>query len=275
MIADVVRDRGRGGVTWKVMRYEVRDVLRSRWLIAYAGFFAVATDVLLRFGAGADDARTVVSLINVVLGIVPLVAVVFGTMYLYHSREFVELLLAQPVSRRQLFLGLYGGLAFPLSAAFALGVGLPFVLHGIAPEARSAVSTLVATGVVLTFVFTALAFVVAARVEDRARGLGAAIAVWLGLAVLYDGLVLMLATMFADYPIERGLLALMIANPIDLSRIVLLLQLDISALMGYTGAVFQHFFGNIGGVLLASGALLAWIGVPVCLAMRAFLRKDF
>ncbi len=33
-------------------------------------------------------------------------------------------------------------------------------------------------------------------------------------------------------------------NPIDLSRILILLQLDVSAMMGYTGAVFKDFFGT-------------------------------
>ncbi|MDX1740094.1 MAG: hypothetical protein R3178_02330, partial [Rhodothermales bacterium] len=64
-------------------------------------------------------------------------------------------------------------------------------------------------------------------------------------------------------------------NPIDLGRIILLLQIDISALMGYTGAVFEQFFGSPMGLAMSSGALLIWISGSLLLARRTFLRKDF
>jgi Cu-processing system permease protein len=185
-------------------------------------------------------------------------------------------LLAQPIGRRQLFAGLYLGLAAPLSAGFALGVGVPFLLHGIdETNQRATLATLLCVGVALTFVFTALAFLVSLRVEEKVKGLGIAIALWLGAAVLYDGAILLIATMFADYPLERPLLGLMLANPVDLARIVLLLQFDVAALMGYTGAVFKSFFGSVGGRVLAASTLLLWAAVPVLLGMRAFRRKDF
>jgi Cu-processing system permease protein len=88
--------------TGKIIKYELRDVLRSRSLIVYALFFLAVTDVLLRFGGGA---RAAMSLMNVVLLLIPLVSVVFSTIYLYNAREFTELLLAQPVHSRQLFAG--------------------------------------------------------------------------------------------------------------------------------------------------------------------------
>ena len=74
--------------TLKIFRYELRDVLRSRSLLAYALFFLLVTEALVRFGGGA---RAALSLMNVVLLLIPLVSIVFGTMYLYASREFVEL----------------------------------------------------------------------------------------------------------------------------------------------------------------------------------------
>jgi len=92
----------------KVLKYQARDAIRSRWLIAYALFFLVITDGLLRFSG--DPARAQLSLVSIVLFVVPLVAVVFGTVYLYNAREFIELLLAQPLARRSMYGGLYLGL---------------------------------------------------------------------------------------------------------------------------------------------------------------------
>ena len=258
----------------KIIQYVMHDVVRGHWLLAYGAFFLLVTEALLRFGGGGT--RALLSLANVTLLVTPLVGIAFGTMYLYNAREFIELLLAQPVRRRQLFGGLYLGLALPLAAVFVVGAGVPLLLHGVAePGDRAALAALLVAGVGLTLVFVALAFLIAVRNEDRIRGLGIAIAVWLVTAVLYDGAVLLVATTFADYPLERALLALMLLNPVDLARVALLLQLDVGALMGYTGAVFQRFFGTAAGMGLAAMALALWIAVPVLLGQRLFCRKDF
>jgi Cu-processing system permease protein len=258
--------------TTKIIRYELRDVLRSRSLIAYALFFLALTETLLRFGGGP---RAALSLMNVVLLLIPLVSIVFGTMYLYHAREFTELLLAQPVRRRQLFAGQFLGLAIPLSAAFLVGLGTPYAFHGVAAGDPATLMVVATCGVALTFIFAAFAALIAARIDDRVKGIGVAIGLWLGLTVLYDGLVMIGLTVFADYPLERPALAAMLANPIDLARLLILLRLDVSALMGYTGAVFERFFGSAGGALLASLALVVWTGVPLLLGARRFQRKDF
>lgn len=260
--------------TGQIIRYVLHDVVRGRWLLAYAGFFLLLTEALVRFGGGGPQA--LLSLANVTLFATPLVGIVFGTMYLYNAREFNELLLSQPVTRRQLFAGLYLGLTLPLVGAFAIGVGAPILLHGItAPGDRLTLAVLLAAGASLTFIFVAIAFLIALRTEDRVRGLGTAIAVWLASAVLYDGAVLLVATMFAEYPLERPMLALMLLNPVDLARVVLLLQFDVAALMGYTGAVFQRFFGSAGGIALAAAVMGLWIVAPVALGLRLFRRKDF
>lgn len=260
--------------TRRVLKYELHNVVRSRAVLVYTLFLFLLTDVLFRFGG--EGPRVVLSLLNVVLLLVPLVSVVFGTMYVYSAREFTELLLAQPVGRRSLFAGLYLGLALPLAGAFLVGVGLPFVIHA-RPEAAlwGPLAMLLTAGLLLTFVFTAVAMLLAILFDDRAKGLGGAILIWLGCAVLYDGLILLLITMFRDYPLEQPVLALTLLNPIDLGRVLLLLQFDTAALMGYTGAVFERFFGTSGGRITVLAALVIQATVPLALASRVFQRKDF
>ncbi len=258
---------------FKVLKYELRNVLRGRWLIAYALFFLILTEALLRFGGAGE--RALLSLMNVVLFVIPLMSLIFGTIYLYGAREFNELLLSQPVHRRQLFGGLYLGLGVPLTLAFAGGTALPFLARLGAAGGAVTLLLLLTIGAALTFVFTAIAFLIAVRLDDRAQGLGAAVLLWLMLAVVYDGMVMVVATTFADYPIEKPMLALMLLNPLDLARVVLLMSFDAAALMGYTGAVFQQFFGSLAGAGAATAALLAWIGVPLAGALLLFDRKDF
>ena len=132
-----------------------------------------------------------------------------------------------------------------------------------------------AGGLLLTFVFPAVAMLLAILFDDRAKGLGGAILIWLGCAVLYDGVILLLITMFREYPLERPVLALTLLNPIDLGRVLLLLQFDTAALMGYTGAVFEKFFGTSLGRVTVLLALAVQATVPLLLASRVFRRKDF
>ena len=258
----------------RVLRYEASNVLRGKNVVAWAICFVVLGEALLRFGG--DDAKALLSLVNVVLFIVPLVSLVFGAMSLYGAREFNELLLAQPVRRGALFAGLYLGVAGPLAGAVATGIAIPFLLR--APSGAmdlSLVAWLAMCAALLTFVFVALAFWIALRVEDRARGLAVALVVWLLLAVVYDALVLGVVDAYADWPLERPMVALIALNPIDLARVLLLLQLDVAAMMGYTGALFQQVFGTWLGIALALGALAAWCAVPLWRGARVFANKDF
>ena len=259
--------------TVRLLRYELRDVARSRWALVYAAFFLVVTDAFFRFSGGGE--QVVLSLINVVLILIPLVSLVFGVGYLYNAREFTELMLAQPVRRRDLFLALYGGLFVPLAFGFVLGVGLPFMWHGAAAAHAAPLVRLLLAGVLLTAAFLALAFLLAVRFDDRVKGLGAALLVWLGLAIVYDGLVLLVVYTFSAYPLETPMIVLAALNPIALARVLLLLSVDMAALLGYTGAVFERFFGGGVGSAVALGALLAWVVVPLALARRRFVRKDF
>ena len=261
-------------VVTKIVRAQTRDALRSRWLIVNATFFFLLTEGVIRFSG--DGPKAVLTLASATLIVVPLVTLVLATIHVYNAREFTELLLAQPIRRSSLFKGLYLGLALPLAAGFVAGVGLPFLLHGGGdPANRGAMITLVALGAVLTFSFTAISFSIALFAEDRLRGLGVALGLWLLVGLLYDGLVLVAVALFSDYPIERPLLALTFANPVDLARVLLLLKLDVAALMGYTGAVFQRAFSGALGPSLAAAMLGVWITAPLMLGARQFRRKDF
>jgi len=261
-------------VTAKIIKYELHDVFRSKWVILYTLFFLATSDILFRFGGNSSS--VVLSLMNIVLIFIPLVSIIFGTIYVYHSREFLELLLSQPLNRGNLYNGMYIGIALPLSAGFAAGVIIPSMYHGVAATTDQIMFlTLILSGLFLTFIFTALAFLIATSCEDRVRGLGVSILLWLFFALLYDGIILLGTFLFKAYPLEKPLIAITLLNPIDLARILLLLKLDISALMGYTGAVFQKFFGSQVGIIVSTLTLIFWILMPFLIGLKKFLKKDF
>ncbi len=247
-------------------------MLKSRWAILYTCFFLLVTLALFRFGGGGS--RVALSLMNVVLFVIPLVSTIYGAMYLYNARDFTTLLLSQPICRDALFIGMYLGLALPLALCFVIGVLIPFLWFD-GGKSVAVFFLLLVSGVMLTLIFTVFALLLTTRFDEKVKGFGAALVLWLFLAIIYDGIVLAIAFAFSDYPLDKPMLALGMANPIDLARMTILMKLDASALMGYTGAVFREFFGSTSGIALALALMMLWTLVPLLAAARAFSKKDF
>jgi len=258
----------------KILKYSFYDLMRSRWSYVYFIFYLLLGVVLLFLNNNLSKA--VITLMNVIIVLVPLIGTIFGVMYYYNSKEFTELLLAQPVKRTSIFLGQYLGVSLSLSMSLIIGLGLPFIFYGLfKSNAIWDFSLLLITGTFLTLIFTALAFIIALSNENKIKGFGYAILLWLFMAVIYDGIFLMSLIVFEDYPLDKFSLISTLLNPIDLSRVMILLKLDISALLGYTGAVFQKFFGTQFGLIISSAMLLLWVFVPAYFIRRKSKRKDF
>jgi Cu-processing system permease protein len=258
---------------FKILKYTFYDTLRSFWAILYFMFFFGITASLLYFSN--DFSQSVASILNVIIFIVPLVSIVFGTMFFYNSREFAVLLMAQPVKRSGIFLGQYMGLTLSLVISFILGLVLSFLLFQNGIEGLSLLIMLISCGTFLTFIFTAFALYISVNFDDKIKGFGLAIVIWLFAAVIYDGLFLMVLVIFDDYPLEKAAIGFSILNPLDLVRIMILLKLETAALLGYTGAVFNKFFGTGTGFLVSNFALVLWVFLPLFLFSRKLERKDF
>lgn len=260
--------------TSRIARYQMSNLLRSRWLIGYTMLLGIVAYGL--FAMGGDTPRVVLSLTNLVLAVVPLVSILFGALYLYNSEEFIELLLSQPLSRRQVYKGLYFGISLPLSLCALIGLGIPLILYGTSdPASLRAIALLLLLGTLLSFTFSSFAFGIALYCEDKAKGLGSALLVWLFFTVIYDGVILLLVMKLREYPLELPLLVTSLLNPIDLGRIAMLIELDVSALMGYTGAVFQSTLSSVWSGSVPLVIIFLWNVVGYFVAKRVFCRKDF
>ncbi|MFK2819310.1 ABC transporter permease [Flavobacteriaceae sp. LMIT009] len=258
----------------KILKYSFYDLMRSRWSYVYLGFYLLLGAVLLFLNN--DLSKAVITLMNVIIVLVPLIGTIFGVMYYYNSKEFTELLLAQPLKRTSIFLGQYLGVALSLSMSLIIGLGIPFIAYGLfQSNVIWDFSLLLITGAFLTFIFTALAFNIALSNENKIKGFGYAILLWLFLAVIYDGLFLMTLVIFEAYPLDKLSLVGSMLNPIDLSRTLILLKLDISALLGYTGAIFKKFFGTNFGFIISTLVLCVWVVLPMLRIVRKSKKKDF
>lgn len=252
----------------KIIKYVIIDILRNRIVIGYTLFLlAISLSV---FNLEDNASKGVLSLLNIILIIIPLVSLLFSAIYVYNSAEFLELLVSQPLNRRSIWLSLFAGLAGSLVLAFLVGIALPMLVF--APGGTGLMMIMV--GSVLTVIFVALAMLAAVITRDKAKGIGISMLLWLYFSLLFDGMVLFLLFQFSDYPMDKWMIGISAFNPIDIGRILILLRLDESALMGFTGAVFRDVFGTTAGIAATALVLLLWMVAPAWLSVRRFDRKD-
>jgi Cu-processing system permease protein len=252
----------------KIIKYVITDILRNRIMLAYTAFLLLISFSIFNLEDSAS--KGLLSMLNIILIIIPLVSIIFSTIYVYNSSEFIELLVSQPIKRINIWISLFAGLGISLALAFLVGAGIPIIIY----TPTSTGFTMLFMGILLSIIFAAIAMMGSVMIRDKAKGIGVSILLWLYFSLLFDGLVLFILFQFADYPVEKAMVAIVSLNPIDLGRILILLKMDVSALMGYTGAIFRNFFGTRAGYMIALVMLLLWIAVPVWLSIRKFNRKD-
>jgi Cu-processing system permease protein len=253
---------------FKIAKYVMYDILRSKVLIAYSLFLLLVSFSL--FSMEENSSKSLISLMSVVMIIVPLVSIIFSTTYFYNAYQFIELLVAQPISRSSILLGEFIGVSVSLLFALFTGVGIPVLIY--APDSTGLV--LMISGFALTLSFISLAFFSSVAMRDKAKGIGMSLMLWFYFSVIYDGLVLGILFSFNEYPLEKAVIALASFNPIDLGRIIILMKMDISALMGLTGAVYKQFFGSSFGIIYSLSIMLMWVVFPLRIALRIFRKKN-
>ena len=252
----------------RIIKIIFLDILKNKIIVAYTLILAILS--WSSFGLEDNSAKGLLTILNIILFTVPLVSILFATIYLYNSAEFIELLLSQPIKRKKIWLSLFLGLSLSMVLAFFIGPGIPLLIN--APDSVGIMMLII--GSLITLVFVALAFLSSILTRDKAKGIGIAIMGWLYFALLFDGLILYLLFQLSDYPIEKAMIVVTAFSPIDLARIQILLHLDVSAMMGYTGAIFKDFFGTSVGLLISFLLLCLWVIVPFFISLFKFKNKD-
>jgi Cu-processing system permease protein len=252
----------------KIVKIIFLDILKNKIVIAYMLMLAVLS--WSSFALEDNSAKGLLTILNVILFTVPLVSVLFATIYIYNSSEFIELLLSQPVKRKKIWVGLFSGLSLSLVIAFLLGSGIPLLIY----SANSVGFMMIVVGCLISVVFAALAFLSSILTRDKAKGIGISIMIWLYFALIFDGIVLFMLFQLSDYPIENAMVGITALSPIDLARIQILLHLDVSAMMGYTGAIFRNFFGTSLGLIISFLLLCLWAFIPFIISLKKFKKKD-
>jgi Cu-processing system permease protein len=159
----------------KVLQYSFNDLIRSRWSYVYLLFYLVLGFALLFLNNSVS--KSIITLMNIIIVLTPMIGTIFGVMYYYSSKEFTELLLAQPIKRKTIFLGQYLGVSLSLTLSLVLGLGIPFMFYGLFQSAEMAnFGLLLLSGSFLTFIFVALAYNIGLSNDNKIKGFGYATA---------------------------------------------------------------------------------------------------
>lgn len=267
-------------------RQELVLAARSRWTQSFTVLFAAlalavaGAGYVLSGGSGLQDfARTTVSLVQIVLLLVPIVALILGVMALAPERGNAELVYSQPVARVTVLAGTLLGLFVALVAAQAVGFGLSGLLIYLRAGDYGAgtFGLLLTASAVLTAIFLGLAAALAAGVTGRrrTRALAGAVILWFAFVVLYDVAALGLASMLPSGTASRLLITAALANPVDAIRTGTLLAIEGPAAFGPASTALLRFSGGPhGAAALIVASLLFWLTVPAAVGARRLARAD-
>ena len=276
--------RARADVVLTIAAAEVRSALAARLVQSFGILFAVLALAIAVAGLGASGqllvqgfARTGVSLLMLSLYLLPLVGLVIGAGAFGTEDGGTELLLAQPISRTAIYCGRALGLAAVVAGVGVAGLGLAGIVVAAAAGTQGLGTYLlvIAGSVGLGLAGLALGILLGLRARRRAAAMGAALAVWFCLAVLYDLLAIAVLQLVGTGEPGPLLLALLVLNPIDGVRALLLTLLGADVLLGPSGAAMTRLMGPGGGGALIALSLLLAGAVPFLLGGRLFNRRDF
>src|SRR5215216_7648837 len=150
----------------KISKYVLYDILRNKIMIAYTAFLFIVSISL--FQMEENSSKAILSLLNIVLIVVPLISLIFSTIHWYNSYEFIELMLTQPISRKKVLLSEYAGISSSLVTAILIGIGIPILIYNFNATGLS----LLLIGCLLSLVFTSISFWASVISKDKARGIG-------------------------------------------------------------------------------------------------------
>jgi Cu-processing system permease protein len=268
-------------VTAALLRFEFSAARRGRTVTVFTAAFALASLAVALVGLSAGGvvaiqgfARTSVSLLQLVLWVVPMLALLIGAVAGADAHD-VEFVAALPVSRRRLLLARWAAWAIALAAGMCVGLGAAGVAIGVlagSADARTYLA-LVAVTLLLLWSCLALGMWIGVGARSRARAVALAVVVWVVLALGVDLIAIAALAILPPGQAGWGLSLLLLADPVDSARALGLGLFRADVLAGPTGAALRQVMGGSGAWLLAAG-LAGWTVVPLVLAGRRFARRD-
>lgn len=267
-----------------IARQELIINMRNKWTLIFAVVFGALVVSVSYFGMRAEGfdgvqnfTRTSASILNLVLYLVPLVALIMGTLSFTGDKGATELLYSQPVLRSEVqlgkLLGVFGSMVISTLTGFTVAGAMIIAAHGPGELLRYAM--FVALSLALALVFLCLAVLGATANQRKARAFGVSLFLWFFFVLFYDLLAVGGTLLLKGKSANAFLFLSLFGNPVDMVRVASLIVIDGVTIFGAAGAALLRFFGGkMASVLLLVFGLTVWIAVPLFISQRLLNRQD-
>lgn len=263
---------------------ELKLNFRNRWILGVSVLFGVLTLSIAYSGmvtAGyvgfQDFRRTGASIVSLVLYLVPILALMMGTSSFVSSREYLDLIVTQPISRRKIILGKYLGalMSFIISTAVGFGVSGVIIAVRIGAEGSLRFGLVLLLSVLLGAVFLSLSFLLSIALRRRQAAVGMSILIWFFFVIFYD-LATMASTAFLSHnTLKTSLMVGLLFNPVDMVRVTSLIAVGGESVFGAAGVVAVKLLGSMGTlVVLSLVILVSWVCLPLYISLRIFEKQN-
>jgi Cu-processing system permease protein len=263
-----------------IARKELIDRFRNRWILVVGGLLVLSALVISFLGAVPvglagfqRSGMTLVSLINLAIYLVPLLALSLGAFAIIDEKTngTLDLLLSYPLSAGEYLAGTFLGLTLALGAAILIGFGSA----GALLLSRGGIVTPVQflLFLILTFflgvIFLALALVISLASEDRGRAMAIALCSWIAAVFLFD-ILLVGALLLAGERLTPEIFgAVLLLNPVDVFRLLAFSLIEGARIpVGLTSVDFPAFLS----APRLTGVFVAW-AVFLLLLVRSLFRR--
>jgi len=189
-------------ISWRaivaVAKKEYLDSVRNKWIIAVTAIYLVLTLAFSYFGAASSGQgvgfqgfnRTVVFMGSTAGLLVPILSLMVGYASIAGEREqgSLGLLLSMPLTRLELVLGKYAGLALVVATAIVAGLGIAglVIASTAGAELWDAYLGLMGATVLLGLAFLAMSLFFSSLVQKRSSALGLAVFLWFFFTIIWN-----------------------------------------------------------------------------------------
>ena len=269
---------------YTIARQELTVNIRNKWTLIFAVVFGSLVLAISYFGAMTAGAvgfqsfnRTSASLLSLVLYLIPLVALMMGTLSFANENGDGEMLFAQPVTRGEILLGKLLGLFAAMTTATFVGFGLGglVIATQIGTEDIFGYPIFILLSLLLALIFLCLAALVSIACKRQTKAFGVALLVWFFFVLFYDLLVLGATLLLTERTANYFIFASLFGNPVDMIRVAGLLSLNGEEIFGAAGAALLKFVGGeVWGFTALLAGILIWTIAPLLLSLRLWRKQD-
>ncbi len=266
-----------------LMLKELREGLRSKWLMAYSLSYLLLGLSLTQFSLMGVSylglkavGRIMASLINLALYLVPLISLAISSISIVSEKEtgVIEWLFSEPLGTLDYVLGKFLGLLTAVTLATLLGFGLASWITVVLmpPEDAPKYLAFVLVAIALSATSIGIGMLISATSKSRFEAFGTAFLLWFAMIFVYD-LVIMGLTISTGLS-EQATFILAVLNPVESSRILMIYLID--PMLTFLGSHGIYIARELGGFLplLLAGILTAYTLFSLILVTIILRRSD-